>query len=64
MRAYMIIGNWVLSFVGLSVDTERTPLWVCLLMVGWFACSTLLLNYADRKGWMDKVVKRFELDEL
>ena len=60
----MIIGNWVLSFVGLSVDTERTPLWVCLLMVEWFAGSTLLLNYADRKGWLDKVVKRFKLDEV
>ena len=64
MKAYLIIGNWVLSFVGLCVDTERTPLVWCLVMFVWFAGSTLLLNYADRKGWMDKVVKRFELDEL
>ena len=64
MRAYLIIGNWVISFVGLGVDTERTPLLVCLLMVVWFAGSTLLLNYADRKGWLDQVMKRFGLDEV
>ena len=64
MKAYFIVWNWALSFVGLGVDTERTPLMLCLVMYGWFIGSTLLLNYADRKGWMDKVLKRFKLDEL
>jgi hypothetical protein len=58
MKAYLISINWALSFCGLCVDTENSPLWAVLLMVAWFAGSCLLLKYADKRGWMDKIMKR------
>ena len=54
--------NWLASFMGLCVDTERTALWICLVLYGWFLGATMLLNYADRRGWMDELMKRFEMD--
>lgn len=64
MRAHLILINWLFSLMGLSIDTERSPLWAVLLMVTWFATASLLLKYADKKGWMDKIAKRYKLDEL
>jgi hypothetical protein len=64
MKAKLILINWGLSFTGLCIDTERSPLWAVLLMVGWFAGSSLLLKYADKKGWMNKIVKRYKIDEI
>jgi hypothetical protein len=64
MKAKLILINWALSFMGLCIDTERSPLWAVLLMVAWFAGSSLLLKYADKKGWMNEIVKRYKIDEL
>jgi len=64
MKAKLILTNWALSFMGLCIDTERSPLWAVLLMFGWFAGSSLLLWYADRRGWMNGIRKRFKMDEL
>lgn len=64
MKAKIILINWCLSFVGLSIDTERSPLWAVLVMVAWFFLSSFLLKYADKKGWMNEIVKRYKLDEL
>jgi hypothetical protein len=64
MKAKLIVLNWCLSLCGLSIDTEHSPLWAVLIMVGWFMLSTLLLKYADKRGWMNKLVKRYTLDEL
>lgn len=55
MKAKIILINWCLSFVGLSIDTERSPLWAVLVMVAWFFLSSLLLKYADKKGWMNNI---------
>jgi len=62
MKAKLILVNWCLSFFGLCIDTEHSPLWAVLIMVGWFCLSTLLLKYADKKGWMNEIVKRFKMD--
>ena len=62
MRAVLIMVNWLASFMGLCVDTERTALWICLVLYGWFLGATMMLNYADRRGWMDELMKRFEMD--
>ena len=64
MRGNIIGINWALSFIGLSVDTDQSASVAVGLMFGWFALSSLLLLYADRRGWMDRVVKRFKMDEL
>lgn len=55
MKAKIILINWCLSFVGLSIGTERSPLWAVLVMVAWFFLSSLLLKYADKKGWMNNI---------
>jgi hypothetical protein len=64
MKAKIILVNWCLSFFGLCIDTERSPLWAVLLMVAWFVGSSLLLKYADKRGWMNEIIKRYKLDEL
>jgi hypothetical protein len=63
MKAYLITTNWLLSLMGLSIDTERSPLWAVLLMVAWFAGASLLMRRADKRGELDGMVKRFKLDE-
>lgn len=64
MKAKLILINWCLSFFGLCIDMEHSPLWAVLIAVGWFFISSLLLKYADKKGWMNEIVKRYKLDEL
>ena len=64
MKAISVIVNWMLSLMALSIDTEHSPLWAVMLVVIWFACSTLLLKYADLRSWMDKFIKRYKIDEL
>jgi hypothetical protein len=64
MKAKLIATNWVLSLIGLCIDTEQSPLWAVILMFAWFTGSCFLLKYADKRGWMDKIVKRYKLDEL
>ena len=53
MRAKLILTNWTLSLMGLSIDTESSPTWAWILMLGWFASSTLLLKYAIGRGWVN-----------
>ena len=64
VAGWLIAVNWALSFIGLSVDTELSPVWAVVLMYGWFGISMLLMNLAHKRGWLDKIVKRFKLDEL
>jgi hypothetical protein len=64
MKAKLILINWMLSFMSLCIDTERSPLWAVLLVAAWFAGSSLLLKYADRRGWMNDICKRLKMDEL
>lgn len=56
MKGIAVIVNMALSFAGLSIDTERSPLWAVLLIVAWFISSALLMNYASRKGWLTDIV--------
>ncbi|MDR1370914.1 MAG: hypothetical protein LBJ72_12455 [Dysgonamonadaceae bacterium] len=64
MKAKLILINWLLSFMSLSVDMERSPLWAVILIVTWFVCLCLLLKDADKKGWMNKILKQLKIDEL
>jgi hypothetical protein len=64
MRQILIISNWALSFFGLCIDTEYSPFWAVMLMIGWFAASSLLLRYAYRRGWLKDIVERLESMEL
>lgn len=64
MKAKIILINWCLSFTGLCIDAEQSPLWAVLVAVAWFALSSLLLKHADKKGWLKEIVKHYKLDEL
>jgi hypothetical protein len=63
MKAYLILINWILSFCGLCIDAENSPLWAVLIMAAWFVASCFLLRWADKRGWMKNIVERFKLDE-
>ena len=61
MKAKLILINLILSFVGLCVES---PFWAAVVGAWWFIGSLALLIWADRKGWMDQIVNRYNLDEL
>jgi len=61
MKAKLISINVICSLMSL---TTTGPLWLVMICVCWFALSVALLNWADRKGWMDEIMKRYNLDEL
>lgn len=63
MKAYLILINWTLSFMGLTMGTDSNPLWAVAAGVGWFAISSIILLRADRKGTMDKLNKHFNMEE-
>lgn len=64
MKAKLIFINWCLGFFGLFIDTEHSPLWAVAVGFLWFMIATILLIYADKKGWMDGFVKRYKMDEI
>jgi hypothetical protein len=63
MKAIAIVSNWLIAllFAG-SIDTEASPLWASMLAVLWFAAASLLLRFAHRRGWLNRL-NRF-LNEL
>lgn len=64
MKAKLILINFMASWFGLSIDTEYSPLWVCLIAVSWFLISGLLFLLATRRGDYRKIEKRFKINEL
>ena len=62
MKAKFIIINWSLSFFGLSVDTCHSPFWAVMVMIAWFIGSSLLLIYADKRGWLNDICKEDKID--
>ena len=61
MKAKLILINWALSFIGLSIDTEHSLLWAVLTVAAWFLGSTLLFKYASERGWLDDIQKRLNV---
>jgi len=61
MKAKLVIINLILSFLGICVVE---PFWASIAGAWWFIGSLLLLKYADRKGWMDEITKRYKFYEL
>jgi hypothetical protein len=54
MKAKAILINWAPSlFAAGSIVAEHSHLRAVLLVAGWFCASSLLLKYAEKKGWMD-----------
>lgn len=64
MKAKLILINFIASWFGLSIDTEYSPLWACLLAVVWFLASGALFLRATRRGDYAEIEKRFKIDKL
>lgn len=64
MKSKLIIINWCLSFCSLCIDTERSPFWAVVAIGAWFTLSTILMNYGNKKGLFNKIIKQYKLDEL
>lgn len=64
MKAYIILINWCLSFMALSIDTEHSSFVAVMIVFAWFALSTVVLIRAHKRGTLRKIEKRFKIDEL
>lgn len=64
MKSYLILINWMLSFMALSIDTENSSFVAVMIVFAWFAVSTIILIRAQRRGALRKIEKRFKIDEL
>lgn len=62
MKAKIILANFILSWFGLAIDTEHSPLWACLLAVAWFIASGALFLRAAKRGDYRKMEKQFKTD--
>lgn len=60
----LIITNWVLSFMALSIDTEASSFIAVMIVLGWFLASSLILIRAQKRGVFNQIEKRFKIDEL
>lgn len=40
----------MLSFMGLSIDTEHSSMWAVMIVFSWFAISSAILIKAQRRG--------------
>lgn len=64
MKAKIILINWMLSFMALSIDTEESSLAAVMTVFAWFSISTIFFLRAQRRGDFRKIEKRFKVDEL
>jgi hypothetical protein len=64
MKAKLILVNFTASWFGLAIDTEYSPVWVCLLAVVWFLASGALFLRASKRGYFKEIEKRFKINEL
>lgn len=58
MKVKLIMGNWLMSFVAIGIiDTEHTSLWIVLALAAYFAISSSLMIWADKRGLLDRFKK-------
>lgn len=50
MKSKIILVNWIISWFGLSIDTEHSPLWACMAAIVWFLISGWLFLRAAKRG--------------
>jgi hypothetical protein len=61
MKAILIVSNWLVSLtMPGTVDMDASPLWASAAAILWFASAGLLLNYANRRGWMNKLNRQLK----
>lgn len=64
MKSKLILINFIASWFGLSIDTEYSPLWACIVAVIWFLVSGVLFLWASKRGYFRKIEKQLNIDEL
>ena len=64
MKAYIILINWSLSFFGLGMENADGGMLWTVIGFCWFMISTLIVIIAQRKGVLNRIEKRFKIDQL
>jgi hypothetical protein len=64
MKAKLILINFIVSWFGLAIDTEHSPLWASMTAIAWFLMSGWLFLRASKRGDYKKIENRFKIDEL
>ena len=55
MKGKLVLINWLISFMSMTIDTEQVQMWVSLTTLGYFVASSLLLKVAESRGWLRKI---------
>jgi hypothetical protein len=64
MKSKIILVNWIISWFGLTIDTEHSPMWASMVAISWFLISGWLFLRAEKRGDYKEIEKRFKIDEL
>lgn len=64
MKSNIILVNWILSFISLCIDTEKSSFLAVMIVFVWFLISTVLFLRAQKRGSFKKIEKRFKINEL
>ncbi len=57
MKSKLILINWIFSFMGLSIDTEKSSFIAIMIMFLWFMISSLILIRAEKRGEFNHLKK-------
>jgi hypothetical protein len=60
---YLITGNWIISWLGFAVDTEKSTFEAVMIVLLYIALSWLLFIKIQRKGYLKEIEKRFKINE-
>lgn len=64
MKSILILINFVLSFLGLCIDTSTGSILPPIIGLVWFCLSCYILIRADKAGTMDKLKEKLNYDNL
>lgn len=64
MKNKIILINWVISFMALCIDTEKSSFIAVMIVFAWFTVSTILFVRAQNRGSLIKIEKILKIEEL
>ncbi len=50
MKSKAILTNWILSFMALSIDTDKSSFIAVIIVFAWFLLSTVILIRTSDRG--------------
>lgn len=64
MKAFLILLNFSMSFIGLCIKATNGSIIVPIIGAAWFFSACYILTRAHRNGTMDRVNEIMKLNEL